>query len=240
MQNSVLFLLLFIAQICTAQIVEVEGSIRLLNSQITNPQAGMIIWNGTELKAYDGYEWISLFSTSGKYYYGDMDGDNYGNIMNPVWVPSHVNPPIHFVTDNTDCLDSGEGSEIMFPGASFPNGSLDENCEIQCVGGYVDCNGQLNDGCEIDTLNNRDNCGGCGQVCPVDFICVSGVCQPPPDGTPCDDGNGCSMDDKYLGGVCLGSPRDCDDGDPCTDDTCVADGQGGYSCIHTPIPNCPN
>ncbi|HDR73579.1 MAG TPA: hypothetical protein ENN85_06680 [Methanoculleus sp.] len=40
------------------------------------------------------------------------------------------------------------------------------------------------------------------------------------DGTPCDDGNACTINDVYDGGVCSGVALDCDDGDPLTDDWC--------------------
>jgi len=49
-------------------------------------------------------------------------------------------------------------------------------------------------------------------------------------GTPCDDGNPCTTEDKCIDGVCRGALRTCDDGDPCTDDRCDPDA----GCVHTP------
>jgi hypothetical protein len=46
----------------------------------------------------------------------------------------------------------------------------------------------------------------------------------------CDDGDPCTID-TCVDGACIHTPMDCDDGDPCTIDTCV-DG----ACVHTPIP----
>lgn len=52
-----------------------------------------------------------------------------------------------------------------------------------------------------------------------------------PDGTPCSDGNLCNGDETCVGGVCAGAgtPLDCDDDDPCTDDLC----QEPQGCVHT-------
>ena len=41
-----------------------------------------------------------------------------------------------------------------------------------------------------------------------------------PSGTPCDDGDPCTINDVCVNGVCSGTPKICDDGDPCTDDFC--------------------
>ncbi|KQC03617.1 MAG: hypothetical protein APR53_04835, partial [Methanoculleus sp. SDB] len=43
----------------------------------------------------------------------------------------------------------------------------------------------------------------------------------PADGTPCDDGNACTVEDVYDGGACRGGPfLNCDDGNPTTEDWC--------------------
>jgi len=39
-------------------------------------------------------------------------------------------------------------------------------------------------------------------------------------GTPCDDENVCTTNDTCSGGTCGGTPVDCGDGNPCTDDGC--------------------
>ncbi|MFQ5495774.1 MAG: hypothetical protein ACE5EX_10385 [Phycisphaerae bacterium] len=60
-----------------------------------------------------------------------------------------------------------------------------------------------------------------GNPCTDDY-CVGGYCQhyPVPDGTECDDHNGCTEFDVCLDAVCVGDEIECDDGDPCTWDTC--------------------
>jgi len=62
-----------------------------------------------------------------------------------------------------------------------------------------------------------DQCHDAGTCDPA-----SGVCSDPakPDGVACDDADLCTTIDRCVGGVCLGSPLDCDDGIGCTDDPC--------------------
>jgi subtilisin-like proprotein convertase family protein len=54
------------------------------------------------------------------------------------------------------------------------------------------------------------------------------------DGSPCDDGEFCTVDDVCLQGVCRGAPNPCEDGNPCTVDLCNAlEGR----CMHTAAPD---
>lgn len=49
----------------------------------------------------------------------------------------------------------------------------------------------------------------------------SGPCDGLAEGTACDDGNACTLDDRCLEGLCQPlAPRRCDDDNACTDDTC--------------------
>jgi hypothetical protein len=52
-------------------------------------------------------------------------------------------------------------------------------------------------------------------------------CQAVPansDGTACNDGNACTVNDHLQGGVCAGAPVNVDDGNACTIDVCDASG----------------
>lgn len=40
------------------------------------------------------------------------------------------------------------------------------------------------------------------------------------EGQPCDDHDPCTTGDRFVGGMCQGAPRSCDDGLPCTEDFC--------------------
>jgi len=68
-------------------------------------------------------------------------------------------------------------------------------------------------------------------ACSAD-ACKAGKCEHKPEtGVPCDDGTVCTTGDTCLGGLCLQhSPLDCDDGNPCSDDSCAP----SSGCIHTP------
>lgn len=57
------------------------------------------------------------------------------------------------------------------------------------------------------------------------YVCVEQCCVPPaprhaPDGTPCDDGRWCSMQDRCYAGQCVGVERECRDSDFCTLEEC--------------------
>ncbi|HET8521954.1 MAG TPA: hypothetical protein VFL82_01900, partial [Thermomicrobiales bacterium] len=49
----------------------------------------------------------------------------------------------------------------------------------------------------------------------------------------CDDGDPCTID-TCVAGQCVNTPIVCDDSNPCTDDACV-----GGECVYTPVPGRP-
>ncbi len=51
-----------------------------------------------------------------------------------------------------------------------------------------------------------------------------------PVGTPCDDGDACTIDDRCTATACRGIARSCDDANACTDDTC----DPATGCVFTP------
>jgi hypothetical protein len=65
---------------------------------------------------------------------------------------------------------------------------------------------------------------------PYTLVCKVGACAPAtgacsvtnlPDGTACSDDDACTSSDTCGGGICLpGAPIVCNDGNPCTDDSC--------------------
>ena len=54
------------------------------------------------------------------------------------------------------------------------------------------------------------------------------------DGTVCDDGNWCTVQDQCINGVCQGKKRDCRDDNPCTKDFCDKDKN---KCVHEKQPD---
>lgn len=96
-------------------------------------------------------------------------------------------------------------------GGKLPPCGTDADCELQLV----------TEGCE------RARC--------LAGKCVLGTAL---DGESCQDGDACTLEDRCLGGTCLpGSPRVCDDDNPCTADSCApADG----ACVAVPVDGaCP-
>jgi hypothetical protein len=216
---------LLIPRMSTAEIIAIKS-----------PAKGLMVYDSIDhaFKYYDGLVWSAITTVNSyNFYYADKDGDGYGYPFNVIYAPS---PPPFYVANNSDCEDSGIGSENIYPGAIVPNGLIDANCQLQCDSGYSDCNGNLFDGCETDILTDNDNCSSCDQPCPTDANCINGQCVFP-DGYPCDDGDPCTVNDVYNSGICQGTPKNCDDGNHCTTDSC--DPATG-NCVNTLTPgaNC--
>ena len=99
------------------------------------------------------------------------------------------------------------------------------------------------DPCTVDVCKADEGCAHVPLPCPEPTgPCEVVVCDPAagacevaaaPDGAPCGDvgGDPCVVS-ACAGGVCVSSTTSCDDGDPCTEDACEADG----SCVVTPLP----
>lgn len=70
-----------------------------------------------------------------------------------------------------------------------------------------------------------------GNPCTVDLCDPATGCTSKAVGGPCEDGNLCTISDQCDNGSCTaGEPRNCNDGNPCTDDSCVPD----LGCVYTP------
>jgi hypothetical protein len=122
--------------------------------------------------------------------------------------------------DGNDCTDDScePGIGCQFEANEAPC-ALGSKCTINdyCQGGFchpgqpVICDDQ--NPCTADLCNSDSGCD-----------------STPTDG-PCEDGNKCTISDLCSEGECTpGEPRNCNDGNICTDDACAP--QTG--CIHTP------
>jgi hypothetical protein len=145
-------------------------------------------------------------------------------------------------------------------GTACPDGSLcngTETCQsgICLPGTALNCDD--GNACTADTCNPISGCVhtplvGCrsclvnadcndSNPCTTD-VCSGGVCQNPavPDGTSCIDGNLCNGTELCFVGVCTpGTALNCDDGNPCTTDTC----DPLLGCQHGLVPDgtqCPD
>ena len=116
--------------------------------------------------------------------------------------------------------------------------SVDADCGLLDDGDL--CNGAMfcvDATCQIDP-DSMVTCPPSSSICLMS-TCepVSGACVtiPAADGTPCTDGDLCTLVDVSVGGACVGGASwFCDDGDLCTEDHC----DGASGCESTPIPNC--
>jgi hypothetical protein len=124
----------------------------------------------------------------------------------------------------------------------------DDRCqEGACVAGpALDCN-DMNDctedwcdtamGCR-HSLVDSPCCAGGANICDDNNPCTKDICNPS-DGAcshepwtgACNDGNACTGPDTCASGACQGPPKDCDDKNSCTTDSC--DPKTG--CKHAPI-----
>ena len=98
--------------------------------------------------------------------------------------------------------------------------------------------------CTKFDLCNNDKCIGSKIICNDNNTCTKDSCDLKTgkctyvklnDGYWCDDGDKCTQPDICALGKCNGKPRNCDDGNPCTNDSC--DPNSG--CKHIKKgPNC--
>jgi hypothetical protein len=99
-----------------------------------------------------------------------------------------------------------------------------------------------NDG---NACTTGDHCNGAGACVKAgDLMCLMGgtcskvtcdpaqgcVSTPLADGTACDDGKYCTVNDACSAGSCTGAARDCNDAKPCTQDACL---ETTKACTHT-------
>jgi Tol biopolymer transport system component len=76
----------------------------------------------------------------------------------------------------------------------------DQCVRSRCQGQRVNCTG-------------ADGCHDAGECDPQTGLCPN----PRPDGTACNDGNACTLDDRCQQSLCIGTPKDCSKTDGCHD-----------------------
>lgn len=130
-----------------------------------------------------------------------------------LWTPCEKENEFGICAGKRICLEDGLGN----------CDALDPENE-ECNGLDDDCDGEADE----PTLLDGEYVGLCDDLneCTVDS-CIGEVgCQHEAlDSGECKDGDACTVGDHCTAGVCAGSPVECDDSNPCTDDTC--DGFGG-------------
>jgi len=90
--------------------------------------------------------------------------------------------------------------------------------------------------CTVDETCNSGICNGtprdCGETECIYAWCIEAedvcVTNPVDNGTACDDGNACTLEDQCTDTECIGVPKDCSylvQDDPCMNATCIPDSQ---------------
>ncbi len=156
-----------------------------------------------------------------------------------------------------NCGIPGCPNGVVDPGEECDDGNLTDNdgcarnCRLQgCGNGIVENNEGCDDGNVIDGDGCDSNCTptGCGngvltagEECDDGNTtagdCCSPSCQAEVAGTPCEDGNVCTVNDACQAGTCVGTPSvsgPCDDGNPCTSGDVCSSG----TCAGVPIDGC--
>src|SRR5262249_18848336 len=141
------------------------------------------------------------------------------------------------VPNGTSCQDATvcNGDEACSGGTCAPGTPMNCNDGNACT--TDSCNALS--GCIHTPIAGCQPCGvpaDCNDTnpCTVDS-CVGGQCQNTvaANGTSCSDGDGCNGLETCLNGACAaGTPISCEDGNPCTTDSC-----NGTGCVNTPVAN---
>jgi N-acetylneuraminic acid mutarotase len=236
----------------------------------------MIVWGGNDGSPMDsGGRYCGCVSVTT--YHRDADGDGFGASGDVSDACTGSVPP-GYVIDASDCDD---GNAQVHPGAAEVNDGLDNQCPGDPGFGSVDeVSSNLRFGLPLNNKTvlswtaqagatrydlarspYRDFHAGC-RISSITSAALGDGTVPPPDGVfyylvraaapwsgswgarssgvartvcagcdssadQCDDGNPCSAE-SCAGTTCvIGSPT-CDDGNPCTDDACNA----GMGCSH--------
>ena len=160
---------------------------------------------------------------------GDVNGDGEVNILDALQTVNILlgtsPPPSEEDLWAADC--NGDGGADVLDALGIVNfilgidacvSSCEElNCDDSnpCTEDYCD---SLLVQCKHDPLGSGDPCDD-DDPCTENDVCYNGICQ----GTPrdCEEGDLCTEDfcDSNTG-ECSHIPRDCNDGEPCTEDTC--------------------
>jgi cysteine-rich repeat protein len=132
------------------------------------------------------------------------------------------------------CADGGCSAGAQQLVCDDGNPCTEDSCDGAggCVFAPVD--GACSDGsdCTVDDACVAGACVGAGALscddsnpCTEDSCLPDGGCDHEAIEGPCFDGDLCTLGDACAAGACVGgAPQDCDDGNPCTDDSCGEDG----------------
>ena len=135
---------------------------------------------------------------------GSPCGTNFFQVEGPGLAVGGVQTNLFVITGQTidvcgnGILDAGEDCD---DGNKLAGDCCSPTCKFEPLGSP----------CTAPTICTNNACNGAG-------VCGSVSLN---DGLACTDGNVCTVADTCTGGACLGTPKNCVDGNPCTTDLCT-------------------
>ncbi len=130
--------------------------------------------------------------------------------------------------DNTDSCDDG----LFCTATDTCSGGSCVGTGDPCVAG-AECNDACSETANDCAEASGAGCTSDGNVCTDDECDGAGACGHLSNTDPCDDGLACTTVDACTAGSCVGSvPPECDDANPCTQDSC----DDGSGCINAEEP----
>ena len=131
-------------------------------------------------------------------------------------------------TENDECV-SGKclGKPVACPGGQQCHDSVCDEKTGECV--ETPASGSCDDAnlCTTDDYCVNGICTGVPADCSDANPCTTDACDLLEgcrhlhfDFAPCQDEDPCTADDQCISGTCVGQPVVCDDGNPCTQDSC--------------------
>ena len=135
------------------------------------------------------------------------------------------------VCDGAETCTAGACQEGTPPNCDDANFCTQDGCENAtgcrhdpiptCCNTDTEC--ADSDNCTtLERCTAQHACATTPRTCVDGLTCTTDACDPavgcvftPATGTPCDDGDACTVFDACSAGTCAGSPRDCSDGNAC-------------------------
>ncbi|RME25502.1 MAG: hypothetical protein D6806_07760, partial [Deltaproteobacteria bacterium] len=133
--------------------------------------------------------------------------------------------------EDTDCDDSNPCTADICASGQCHNSNFPDGTPCNDGNGCTEGDSCVNGTC----TGQQKDCSG------LDSQCMVGVCneqtgqceQQYGQERGCDDGLFCTIDDACTEGTCSGLPRNCDDQDDCTEDSCD---EVNDRCVNTVVP----
>jgi hypothetical protein len=147
--------------------------------------------------------------------------------------------------DDGDACTSGDACAEGVCLSGGPTNCDDANtCTVDACDSFAGClhtsvAGTCDDHdlCTTGDTCQSGKCVGVSKYCDDGEICTADKCEPTTgecyfvsNSAPCDDASICTLNDHCANGACTGTPLPCDDGDPCTTDSC----NKAVGCLHAP------